>query len=609
MNRLLLIALIVGTFCVPATAQDIRIQAALDTGPYYVGLPINLRMKVTGLDENPEPEFSIENENEAIRAGLESASPSSFSRTTIINGQRSSSSSTTWNLVFRISASSPGKYDLGPIVIKQGSITKNVAVDTIEFEEVPTTDDMQIKLLLPPGPFYPEERVPVSIEWWYAGNLRDTAVSINAPIFDRFPFLEVKPASRRQAIIPLDTPKGQLDLPADIREERVDGKKFTVFKATRTMVPDRLGEFEIEPVAATIRLVTEWGLRESGFGLFSTSERYPKKVKVFRNLGQPQKLVIGGFPEKDRPESFVGAVGKGYSINVSPSRTVVRVGDPIDLEITLQSAGNLNRVSLPPLSADDGLSPDLFKLPDGEVAGRVERGKKTFNVSVRVKDEKVTEIPGIAFSWFDTEAQQYRTVRSKPIALNVKPAQMVSAGDVVSSAAAPDSAEVSGDEGADAGSDLAQQNSGAVFTLSGADLAIEKDPAVLLVGQSKLLENSLVQYFVYALGIALLALALVDRRRGEIDPAVVAQRKAIAARRAEIDQADRLPMKEAAKQIAAALSALQAEDPDFRRSETQTLIGELEALSYKPDAEGNRLSDDVLSRSQQLARCFAENAR
>src|SRR5581483_7257518 len=87
--------------------------------------------------------------------------------------------------------------------------------------------------------------------------------------------------------------------------------------------------------------------------------------------------------------------------------------------------------SLPALSADDGMSPDEFRLPEGDTPGNTADGAKRFHVSVRVTDESVGEIPALAYSWFDPDSEKYQTARSQPIALRVMPAQVVSAGDVV----------------------------------------------------------------------------------------------------------------------------------------------------------------------------------
>jgi len=138
-------------------------------------------------------------------------------------------------------------------------------------------------------------------------------------------------------------------------------------------------------------------------------------------------------PIAGRPASFVNAIGRGFSIEVDASRTVVSVGDPIELTLRLRGDGPLAGLSLPPLDGPEGLPAQWFGVPGGGVAGRVDAGAnvKLFSVTIRVKSDEAREIPPIAFSWFDPEAREYHTTRSQPIALSVESAELVGAGEVV----------------------------------------------------------------------------------------------------------------------------------------------------------------------------------
>ena len=111
---------------------------------------------------------------------------------------------------------------------------------------------------------------------------------------------------------------------------------------------------------------------------------------------------------------------------------MVRVGDPIALDIRLRGDGNLENARLPKLSADNGLDPKRFQFAEQDLGGELEGREKRFRVTVRVQDESASEIPAPAYSWFDPEMQTYATARSKPIALNVMPAKMITADEVVS---------------------------------------------------------------------------------------------------------------------------------------------------------------------------------
>ena len=440
---------------------------------------------------------------------------------------------------------------------------------------------------------------------------------------------------------------------AEVREEEFDGRRFTVVSATRTLIPDRAGEFPLAPITVTVRKATEWArsrspfgdLDDSGFGgsLFRDlmgDRRRPASTALVRASGEPQKLVVNPFPLEGRPESFAGAVGKGFSIDVAADRTVVRVGDPIGLTITLRGAGNIDNASLPPLSADGGMSPDRFRLPAGDMAGTMTEGgdgqekpglsekpgflrTKQFQVSVRVTDESVNEIPTLAYSWFDPESQTYQTTRSKPIALRVMPAKVISAGDVVASPAtdaarspafsksrASSNKSGASSTGGNDSTDVATAPSAPpVFSLSGADLAIEPSAGVVLRNSTGRFSGVVLPAVVYGVGLLLLAVAVIDRRRRNIDPALTARRKNVRQQQARIAQAAKLPKQQAAEEIAAAVRALLAELPDVARDEAEGVIAACESVAYAPASSGDRGLDAALvQRAQAVAERFREAA-
>src|SRR4029078_7009343 len=108
------------------------------------------------------------------------------------------------------------------------------------------------------------------------------------------------------------------------------------------------------------------------------------RTQLFQAEDQPRKLEIRPLPLSGRPASFANAVGTGFAIDVQADRTVARAGDPIELTVTVRGEGRLKGLILPDLSADGGLSPKLFTLPDQAPAGElVDDGKaKRFRVAV-----------------------------------------------------------------------------------------------------------------------------------------------------------------------------------------------------------------------------------
>ena len=156
-------------------------------------------------------------------------------------------------------------------------------------------------------------------------------------------------------------------------------------------------------------------------------------------------------PENGRPATFSNAMGADYAISVRADRTIVKAGDPIMLTIDISSPSSLEGLILPSL-VDAGLKEQLIggsnDAPIGEnIEGAQKAHIKRFTVPVRVKSERVTEIPPLAFSYFNPVSEEYTTVRSQPIALSVTAVEKVSAADVVGAKIAePRQAQANGNE-------------------------------------------------------------------------------------------------------------------------------------------------------------------
>lgn len=606
---------------IEAYAQDVQVQVARERPPHYVGHPAVIQFTIDGFDEEPTPTVDAGQLPEGLRAQTAVGRPIVTSGSISINGRTREYTRVTHVINYAVTANQPGDFTIGPFVIRQGTKQASVQAVPLTFEPIPEDPDSRVRLVLPEGNIYPDQRVPVDIEWWYAGDLKDIRdLSIYSPLFDMFRFAPDSAGRRGESRLMIDTKDGQLPLAANARAEEYEGRQYNVFTARRTLIPDRVGEFQIAPVEASIVKATSWSRQPSQdddfFGGSLLEEmlgggRRPTETSMRRVVGNGLKLVVKPFPSDGRPESFAGAVGEGFSIDVAADRTVVRVGDPIGLNVTLRGQGNLENASLPPLSADGGLKPDRFRFPEGDVPGTMADGVKRFHVSVRVSSEALTEIPALAYSWFDPKTETYQTARSKPIALRVMPAQVVSASDVVSGS---DSPVVPADQNEPAASGQPRQVASAaatkpIFSLSGADLAIEPVAGVVL-RDSRAWQGGLHwQLTLYGVGVLLIVVALADRRRRDIDPAILARRRLIRSQQEKIARAGRLPQKAAAAEMAEAMRALVAELPDVARTEAQSIIAACESIVFAPaESASATLDPDLIEQARTIAARFRQSA-
>jgi hypothetical protein len=253
---------------------------------------------------------------------------------------------------------------------------------------------------------------------------------------------------------------------------------------------------------------------------------------------------------------------------------------------------------LPPLTAEGGLSERDFRLPQGSTAGVHENGAKRFELTVRVLHEGVSAIPPLAFSWYDPELQAYETTRSQPIALSVRAAQLVSAGDVVRGEARGDEDDVATQQDRasverDGGAAAPQRRP--AFTLSGADLAIVTDLDVLLRPGGSPASGVGVQGAAYAAGLLVMALAVFARRRAMADPADVARGKALQAQRAIVARAATI------SEVSDALRRMIAVSGAPPPPEFDAFLAECDEYAYAPGGASRRLDAPLRSRALRLA--------
>ncbi|MEM7312412.1 MAG: BatD family protein [Planctomycetota bacterium] len=565
-------------FSTTAFAQDAKL--AISSPPYYAGEPIRMQVIVSGFDEQPEVDFLkvLPEEITGKFTGVNTATRS----VTVIGRSREVSQEFYFN--YLIASDKIGTYRIGPVTAKLNGETAKTTRAEFEIKDVELADNMFVNLKLPERPVYVGERVPVAIEWGYSGQTsRVRSLTIRSPLFEEFEFID-GPQSHNGYGLPIATPDGVIDLKATDTNRTVASKTFMVRTARRMLVPTTAGIFEIGPISAKM---VEGPAARSPFDLFSSSRSRSTQEKSIAR-GQPLELVVKPIPLESRPESFSGAIGEAFSIDIQANRTTVRVGDPITLTVSLRGTGNIDKIGLPRLAVDGGMSPDQFRLPDKETAGIYRSGEKQFNVSVRVEDEQVDQIPPIPFSYFNPKKEKFETTTSAAIPLQVMAARIVSSSDVVSSAAPMVATSNS-------------SNSGTANTMfaSGADLAIETNLSRLTRNTTSTISR-LVPPVSYGAGFLAMISAFVMRKRNGRDPQLVERSRLTDEQRNRIQVARSMPPKQAAGEVAEALRKILPNADPTTKAATSKLIGELETIIYAPDGANAKLDQRLLDSASEL---------
>ena len=124
---------------------------------------------------------------------------------------------------------------------------------------------------------------------------------------------------------------GEVVLPVQRSVVQESGRQYTRFVFPARVTLNRAAPLDLDPVRVVGRLQTGTGRDSWGF-------RRPR-YELFRAEGQRQRLAVRPLPQAGRPAAFVNAIGGGFSIDVQASRTVVSVGDPVELTIRVRGDG------------------------------------------------------------------------------------------------------------------------------------------------------------------------------------------------------------------------------------------------------------------------------
>ncbi len=562
-----------------ASAQEVSLSVENDD--LYAGVPFVLVVSAKGFDQTPEPKvqpFSIPGA-EIRYLGM---SPNSMSSMRVINGVVSRSEEITFNYRYHVEVKQAGRREVPAITVQQGSKKASSQPARFDAGEISDSPDMRFSLGLPERPVWLGETFELTLDWYLRRDPREPRFVVPLFALDEWVKIEPPDGGKGEGTLPFAAGARQIDLPYTRSKETIDGQEYSRFSFRALVTPTRSGTLELPPAKVLAKLQTGVGRDDWGFRVART--------EMFKAEDRARTLEVKAPPLTDRPDSFAGAVGSAFSIEMQASRTVVQVGQPIELSISIRGDAALDGVGLPKLDGQGGLSTELFDIPDELPPGEIVDGAKRFVVTVRLKGANAREIPPIAFSYFDPKTSRYQTVKSQPIALSVAGSAIVGAEQVVGGKKQPD--PVSAD-GTGPGS------------LVGADLALSAESDTLRAPMSQATARW-IALALAAISLAVFALRVWQMRtRADREEHGAIKRLRQAAER-EIEAAAKSPGREAAPRIISALRALAKATEDRVPAD---LVVELENQAFDPRAATEPLAASLRDRARAAGAAMARRRR
>src|SRR5438876_4494894 len=217
--------------------------------------------------------------------------------------------------------------------------------------------------------------------------------------------------------------------------ETIGGRTYQVYTFKTAIAAARPGKFEIGPVTAKAVVVLprrpsapRTTRPRSPFDLFNLDDPFsdPFFSDPFGSMGERTELPIQSETATlnlnplppNAPPNFSGAIGN-FTMTADARPKTVQVGDPITVTSTITGRGNFDRMNGPALEDERGWHkyPPSSKFKQDDDVGI--SGEKTFEMVV-APNEKKPSVPPLIFAFFDPVKENYVTLRSTAVPIQVE---------------------------------------------------------------------------------------------------------------------------------------------------------------------------------------------
>ena len=301
--------------------------------------------------------------------------------------------------------------------------------------------------------------------------------------------------------------RGRKDFsPSGQRIRRNDGSGrstgYWEYSFDRKFLAKQVGEYSFGP--ATLK--GELAARVNARGQVGLEEVYV--------MAKPAAVTVKDAPLDGRPASYAGLIGR-FEFESQLAPTKAKVGDPMTLTVTLRGQGTLDAVTAPRL---EDISEIAGHFRIHEATEESDDEVRRFTYGLRPLDTGIDSFPPIEMSYFDVEQEEYITLHTEKIPLQIGTAEKLASGDIAMADTSPSG-----------GGDIEMQEGGLLANHTLASLRNDSvDPLRWFAGLGSLA------------GVYLIVLLVTQRvRRVIADPDLVRRRTAATRARRRLRDATR----------------------------------------------------------------------
>lgn len=193
------------------------------------------------------------------------------------------------------------------------------------------------------------------------------------------------------------------------------------------LYPQQVGQLSIDPMGMTIvaQVVVPSRNYDPFFGSGHEVYNVPRKVR-----SQPVTVTVNPLPT-GAPTSFTGAVGQ-FTMECTPPAEHLAANSAATYTVRLSGSGNLTFVQAPTLQLPSSFEQYNVKTTEAINASATGiTGYRQFEYPFIARAEGEFEIPAVEFSYFDPVRQEYHTLRSKELLMEVTPDEKGTSAEAV----------------------------------------------------------------------------------------------------------------------------------------------------------------------------------
>lgn len=210
----------------------------------------------------------------------------------------------------------------------------------------------------------------------------------------------------------------EVDLPQQksFSIETLNGRPYkTTTWSQYVMFPQMTGKLEIPSITFEGIVVQQNRNIDPFEAFFNGGSGY---IEVKKKIQAPG-IEIQVDPLPQRPANFSGGVGK-FNISAQLDKTEIKANDPVSMRVIVSGIGNLKLIKQPVVNFPKDFDKYEPKVTDKtKLSANGIEGSMIYDILVVPRHQGKYEIPPVEFTYFDTSANAYKTIKSESFTLDV----------------------------------------------------------------------------------------------------------------------------------------------------------------------------------------------